>query len=133
MSNQEIKVGQVWKANYADATRRVLVILEDRIWYHYIGDGEMVGDLSRDSFRYLNTLIQDAKGNLIKQWKEIDAYEGMILIGTARKDIHCQVRDNTNGKWLDCRLNYTIPWKEFPFIDTSETDWMFCRVEVKDD
>ena len=130
----EIEVGQVWKSNYEDATRRVLVILKDgRIGYHYIARDEIVGDTSRDYLRRHNTLIKNADGTPIKQWKEIDAYEGMLLIGTAKEPICCQMRDNMKGKWQDRRLTCTDPRSEFPFSDTSEYDWVLCRVEVKND
>ena len=139
MSEIKIEIGQFWESKSdvlkveilkayttRDGESRFAVMLK---WDYGV---TQVGSRTEEAIRGQFKLITNADGTPYqepKQYRDINVWEAMRLLGEAREPILVQVRDS--GEWYNKRLVGAIGNADFQFKDTNGHEWKQCRIEVK--
>ncbi len=139
MNEIKREIGQVWKHNTESHQVELLKGYTNHNDQHRFitmctWDAGTIEAGSR-SDEYLHedyTLITNADGTPYqepKQYREIDVWEAMRLLGEAREPIAVQVKDS--GEWYDEILTGALRNADFQFKDPYGNGWKQCRIEVK--
>ena len=139
MNEIKREVGQVWRNKIAALELEILKGYIDSDGQHRFAvlytwdDGTIRGGHQSEEHIYKNyTLITNADGTPYqepKQYREIDVWEAMRLLGEAREPIDVQMRDS--GEWNNRKLIGALVNTEFPFVNECRGGWRQCRIEVK--
>ena len=136
---KDLEVGQVWENEGDNGDTRKILGFKDNgdvmyRWRTNKSDGIVFTTL--EDFMGCSRLITSADGTPVKQWEEIDQYEGMIAVGQNRGPISCRVKgsvpsDAVVNEWTLAELVY-VEDGDYPFV-TAEGDFKYCQIEVKND
>ena len=135
MNEIKIEVGQVWMNTVYLNTIKLLDSFvsddEDNFVVRFTNAfGKVRGNsITTKGIREHYTLITNADGSDVKQYRDINVWEAMRLLGEAREPIPVQVRDI--GEWYDGVLVGVDVGGDHPFVTVGGEGWKHCRVEVK--
>ena len=137
MNEIKIEVGQVWGHTAEDYQIEILKGYTDIDGQHRFAvlctwcNGSITAHSQSDEYLHEDyTLIKNADGSDVKQYRDINVWEAMRLLGEAREPIAVQVRYCDADEWVDEILIGAQADRAYQFI-TGDNAWKQCRIEVK--
>ena len=141
MTDIKLEVGQVWKSSeYEASIKDVYESCNSKViaYRRTVLNTSILDSMyhPEETFRkYYNTLITNADGTPHtppKKYKELTPVEAMRLLADCNQDdaIECELSDS--GDWLASQLMGSSHGR-FPFMDTDNNVWKYCRIEVTND
>ena len=134
MRKPKVEVGQMWKQDtYKDQITILTGFINgaEKGWVYLRRSHGLAkwsgGGILEQAILDNYTLIQNADGTPVKQWREVTAKE-LLLEGFSEFPLPCQVRDEDGEEWEDVEL---IGVSEFYGFEARKSFREHCRIEVK--